>query len=543
MEQQFIADPLTDVTPKRAEVKFIADPLTDTQDKSDPNIKARWNYYGEEVTFADVQKSTKLELMANAGAYSTVKAIGTATAMSGNPLGLVVGGLAYLGTEGYAFAKSATLARDEDAFWTDYFANVREVIAEKGTMGDMLAGFSHGTSMFTGTSTPEEVKEVTDSGAFMAGDMIGMLSRDFTMMAIGSGAVKALGSAVSKARGGVDIARAAVTEAEVALAANKGAATSLKVLATAQKQLGIAEMGLTTAMQTATQTGANMGMVAGTSIANFLNTTVDSYAYDGGVINALRNGMAHGAATGMTGHFFLNHFGNAMKKVMPKLLDTTVGASLKNGIEFSAWGLSEEVTRTLAVKGMGGERDFNIDPITYGAMFGLGAAGSAIFRSNKGSKMLKEVADEVFEGMTYHGVKISDTARKMGDSLEKKANKLIDKNQLDETSELITKKIMDNFYDKSYGESSSVMRLLGAKKPQKTKSVPESMMGLMESYSLKSPQEIRVLSDIVLSEGKTTAKNYQEILVERMTNDSRYVNMSEDDLSRIVKMIMGRFVR
>jgi len=448
-------------------------------------------YSHKPVNFKDIQDDTKLELMANAGAYSTVKAIGTGLAATANPIGMTFGAIAYLGSEGYAFAKSATLARDEDAFWTEHFKMVNEVIAEKGTMGDMLAGFSQGTSFFTGSNTPEEVKVVGNSGAFLTGDIVGMLTRDFTMMSIGAGALKHLGTGVSKARTALSKAQALASEASEA-----GKVTTQGLQAVAD-----AEQALATAMSTATTTGSNAGFVAGSSISNALNTATDSYANDGGVINAMRNGFAHGAATGITGHFFLNHFAGAMKKVMPRLLDTTIGASIKSGTEFSAWGIGEELTRATLVNGMGGDMDIHIDPITYAAMFGLGAAGSAIFRSRKGVEMLDDIVEEV---------------------TVKKITEIATSNK---TNEVVAKTI-----DKDL----TVKRIL--------KKEIKSMVSI-NGFSLKSPEEIRTLANSIVAEGKATGKSYREILIEKMTNDARYVNMSGDDIDHISKMVFERFIR
>jgi len=470
------------------------------------------------VNFKDVQDSTKLELMANAGAYSTIKAIGTGLAATSNPVGMLLGGIAYLGSEGYAFAKSATLANDEDAFWTKHFEMINEVVAEKGTMGDMLAGFSHGSSFFTGASTPEEVKVVAESGGFLAGDIVGMLTRDFTMMAIGAGTMKHAGTAVTKARTALSKAEAMVAEA--------GKARTVTHL----QGVADAEQALATAMSVSAQTGSNMGFVAGASISNALNTATDSYANDGGVINALRNGFSHGAATGITGHFFLNKFAGAMKKVMPKLLDTTVGASIKTGAEFSAWGLGEEVLDATMVNFLGGDKDFHIDPVTYAAMFGLGAVGSAMFRGKKG----KDIINDVFDEVASTGSKVAKESVVKDIAEGSLASKLIEL-----PSNSIAKEVRKEV------RKQTLKRVETTRKTKAEQWIKEDLMQdikfFMNPLSLKTPQEIRTLADLIVLEGKRTGKNYQQILKEKMTNDSRYVNMSADDVDHISKMVFERF--
>ena len=217
------------------------------------------NYWGHDVNFEDVQRKIKLDQMANAGAYSTIKAIGTAASLIPTPLTKGMAGLAYIGSEGYSFLKSASLAQNEDAFWTDYFNQVDEVVSEKGGLGDFMAGFSVGTSFFTGISTPKEVQEIADAGSYLAGDIVGMLTRDITMMAI----------------------------------------------------------------------GGNAGFIYGSAISNAINTAVDDYTLDGDAVNAVRNGFAHGASTGLAGYYFINRFAKTMKKIMPKLLQTDLGLSIK----------------------------------------------------------------------------------------------------------------------------------------------------------------------------------------------------------------------
>jgi len=434
------------------------------------DYKKSLGYSFKPVTFADVQKKTKLDQMANGGAYTTVKAIGTGLAATANPVGMGLAALAYLGSEGYLFLKSSSLAQDEDAFWQSYFDDVNEVIAEKGTFGDFVAGFSTGSSIFTGHTLPSEVKEVTEGGAFVAGNITGMLTRDFTMMSIGAGTAKGIGAA-----------------AEV---------------------------------------GSNMGFIAGASISNALNTATDSYALDGGVINAMRNGFAHGAATGITGHFFLNHFGSAMKKVMPKLLDTTIGASIKSGTEFSAWGLGEEVLNSTINQGLGGDRDFNIDPVTYAAMFGLGAVGAAVFRSKKGANIIDDIVDE----FASSGAKIAkefpvkDIAT---GSLAKQLTELPSKTLAKDAKREVRKQTIENI--------------------KAIRKIKEDLMKDIESFinpaSLKTSREIRSLADLILLEGKRTGETYQQILLKKMTNDSRYVNMSGDDIDNISKMVFERFTR
>ena len=464
-------------------------------------------YSYKPVTFKDMQNGVKLDLMANAGAYSTVKAIGTATAMTGNPVGATIGALAYLGSEGYAFTKNAILSTDENAFWEDYFEKVNEVQAEKGTIGDMLAGFTQGSSFFTGSNTPEEVKDVTDSGAFMAGDIVGMLARDFTMMAIGSSVLKSVGGKVVSARKNL-------AKAEAVVASKGQTAETLQAVANAKEAIA-------TAMSAEAVAGSNAGFIAGASISNALNTAMDSYANDGGVINAMRNGFAHGASTGITGHFFLNHFDKVMKKVMPKLLDTTIGASLKTGTEFSAWGLGEEVVNATLIEGMGGESDLQLDPIAYAAMFGLGAAGSAIFRGKKGKKIVESVLDDVKPIV-------------VGEEIAKK--KAINK------AEEITESIANKFLRDLYGDKAPAMKLMGIDDfKRKPNDIADSFVGLMNRYSLKSPQEIRTLGNIVLLEGKRTSKSFEEILKEKMMNDTRYLDLSKEDIKHIVKMVYERF--
>jgi len=308
-------------TPETLVEDGLVAPPTVSFGKANLLVDKTSNYWGHDVDFADIQKKVKLDQMANAGAYSTIKAIGTAAAMVPHPVAKIIAGLAYVGSEGVSFLKSASLASNEDAFWTDYFNQVDEVVAEKGAFNDFVAGFSVGTSFFSGTSTPAEVKEVTDSGTYIAGDIVGMLTKEMTMMAI----------------------------------------------------------------------GGNASIIYGSAISNALNTAVDDYALDEDAVNAVRNGFAHGAATGLAGYFFINKFSGAMKKIMPKLLQTDLGLSIKAGTEFSAWGLGEELVRTTAVEFTGGDRDYSINPIVYGAMFGLGAVGSKMMRSRKGAALIDDL--------------------------------------------------------------------------------------------------------------------------------------------------------
>jgi len=420
----------------------FGDVSTEKEAYVDPSLydaePEKWNpslatsYAGMSVNFEDTQNMAKLDLMANAGAYGTVRALGMAGMASGNPLAMTIGGLAYLGTDALAWGKAAVLSGDEDAFWTKYLNLEQDVISDDSVIDKMGAGFVHGTSLFTGRKTPEAVKEITDSGWFLAGDIVGTLARDISFMGMGSKMVK-----------------------------------SAELMAM----------------------GANNGFIVGATIAGAMNSAVDSYANDGEILHAMRNGLAIGAATGISGAFFLNMFPRVAKNIAPKLLETGLGRSMKTGTEFSAWGLGEEVMETGIKRGLGDNTaEFHIDPITYAAMFALGATGAAMFKSSG-------VADDMSKI-----VKVSVNEKTVAEEvLAKRATKG------DDFAKILTQTEITN-----------------------------------NAIAL-SPQRLRALGDDIIQIAKQTDKDFRTILQEKLINDARYATLTKTDLGNMEKMISKRF--
>jgi len=328
------------------------------------------DYRGRDVELSDIIKATNNEMMADAGALTMVRAIGTAAPVVAGPLGSVIAGAAYIGTDIYYGMKNYLKSDDPNEFWTDYYRNVHEAVEQNNA----LAGFVDGSSFMTGHALDERLRAKTKTGAFIGGNMAGILFRDMAAMMSGGALFK----------------------------------------------------GSTQAVQSAASTNA---FIAGPSIANGLNSFATKVGNTGDIMGGIKVGLAHGAATGVTGMFYMKYLDKILKNVSAKLVDTAVGSpmkfisekgigsSMRFGGELGGWAYSEDFLTVSARKMMGDkEAKMHMTPQMAAGMFALGSVGafaakglagmmSRVHRSLSGDRIIQTAIKESTEEVAKEGAK------------------------------------------------------------------------------------------------------------------------------------------
>jgi len=215
-----------------------------------------------------------------------------------------------------------------------------------------LAGFVDGSSIMTGHTVDERLEPAKHSTGFTVGNMAGLMFRDVTAMLAG-GAV-------------------------------------------------------------AGPAGATAGFVAVPAIANGVNHFQTEMGNNADIVHAAKIGLAHGAATGLTGLFFMKYFDKILRNVSTKLVDTQlgsvahfveekgIGAAARFGTEMSGWAVSEDVLTTATRQALGDkDAEMTMTPAVAAAMFSggalLGYAGRNMSNLFKNAKIAKATAVDVAE--------------------------------------------------------------------------------------------------------------------------------------------------
>lgn len=292
------------------------------------NIGLTSDYSFMPVTDGDIAASVTAAMQADAGLVSFARGAGTIMSTASWFAGPIVRGLAGLGNFAmnaaldYKYYKTAhALAKDPNAFWSDYINNVND-IKEDGITTSFFEQFASASS-YAGQGGQARLyqREGLKGGAPVMSEIMGLLYRDFTAM-------------------------------------NVGMATGFPSL-------------------------ANAGWVASTGISNGMNYFQEQVGMGEDRESAYRAALGVGLISAATGAVFMGVLPYAHKQIVSKAFngsvgtvmeqvvspDKFIGSTLFTGAQASSWIYAEDKLKSWY---LGTPTSF--DATTFAISFGLGAA-------------------------------------------------------------------------------------------------------------------------------------------------------------------------